>query len=58
MGITRFTSNFILIGMFLVWAYLSIREQMFFPISDNFVWVAGILASGDILGVVKGLVKK
>ncbi len=57
-GITRFTANAILLGMFGVWGYLSIKGNTLLPVSPQFVLIAGILASGDIINGIQRLVKK
>jgi len=44
--------------MFGVWGYLSIKEGMLLPVSTQFVLIAGILASGDIINGIQRLIKK
>lgn len=57
-GITRLTSNLILLGMFGVWGFLSVKGDMLLPVSTQFVLIAGILASGDIISGIQRLIKK
>lgn len=49
---TRVTANFILLVMAGTWSYLSIREGILLPVSEQFVYLALALASGEGLGLL------
>jgi len=45
---TKWTANIILLMMAGVWAWLSIAEGMLQAVSDQFIYLALALASGDV----------
>jgi len=45
---TTLTANIILVIMAGAWAYLSCTNSYFMPVSNDFMWIAGLLASGNI----------
>lgn len=49
---TRVTANLILCVMAGTWSYLSIREGLLLPVSEQFVWLAAALASGEGFSLV------
>lgn len=49
---TKITANLILLIMAGTWAYLSITEGMLQAVSDQFVYLALALASGEGLGII------
>lgn len=50
MYITRVTANIILLIMAGTWSWLSISKGALQPVTDQFVWLAGALASGEGIG--------
>jgi hypothetical protein len=49
---TKITANLILLIMACTWAYLSITEGILHAVSDQFVYLALALASGEGLGLI------
>jgi hypothetical protein len=49
---TKITANLILLIMACTWAYLSITEGLMQAVSDQFVYLALSLASGEGLGLI------
>lgn len=49
---TRATANGILLIMALVWAWLSIKEGMIQPVSDNFLKIGLLVAGGELAAAV------
>ena len=49
---TKITANLILLIMACTWAYLSITEGILHAVSDQFVYLALALASGEGLGII------
>jgi len=47
-SMTKITANIILLTMAWVWAWLSVTEGIMQPVSNQFLLLAGALASGDI----------
>jgi len=45
---TTLTANIILVIMAATWGVLSYVNGYFMPVSNDFLWVAGLLASGNI----------
>lgn len=57
---TRITANIILLTMVGVWAYLSIIYGLIQPVSDNYIYVAGLIAAGEFVaaGDIASLLRK
>jgi hypothetical protein len=49
---TKITANLILLTMAGTWAYLSITEGILQPVSEQFIFLAAALASGEGLGLI------
>jgi len=49
---TTLTANIILIIMAGVWAFLSCANGYFMPVTNDFMWIAGLLAGGNIGGEI------
>jgi hypothetical protein len=49
---TKITANLILLIMAGTWAYLSITEGMLQPVTEQFVFLALALASGEGMGMI------
>lgn len=49
---TKATANIILLTMAGVWAWLSITEGILQPVSEQFIFLALALASGDVGAVI------
>lgn len=45
---TKITANLVLIIMALAWMIISIRLCVLVEVSNNFLWLAGILAGGNV----------
>jgi len=45
---TKITANLILIIMAIAWGVISIRLCVLVEVSDSFLWLAGILAGGNV----------
>lgn len=45
---TRVTANIILLIMAGVWAYLSVKEGLIQPVSENFLYIGLLVAGGEL----------
>lgn len=45
---TTFTANAILVIMAATWAFLSCSNGYFMPVTNDFLWIAGLLAGGNV----------
>lgn len=46
-NITRLTANMILWAMTGVWCYLSVKEGLMQPVSENFLYIGGLILFGE-----------
>lgn len=49
---TTLTANIILVIMAATWAFLSCVNGYFMPVTNDFLWIAGLLAGGNIGGEI------
>lgn len=54
---TTITANIILLVMCGVWAWLSVTHGVLQPVSDNFIFLGGVLAAGEIGATLTSKIK-